>query len=78
MVLSPLSPFFLLLLFAYAQRSTHNAGTLRDHGGSHQAIVSLHFYSLAMRRKAMATGELACTYAALILFDDGIPITVRF
>ncbi|XP_031376220.1 60S acidic ribosomal protein P1-like isoform X1 [Punica granatum] len=25
----------------------------------------------------MAAGELACTYAALILFDDGIPITAE-
>ena len=25
----------------------------------------------------MAISELACTYAALILHDDGIPITVR-
>ncbi|KAH7522158.1 hypothetical protein FEM48_Zijuj07G0108600 [Ziziphus jujuba var. spinosa] len=25
----------------------------------------------------MSTGELACTYAAALLYDDGIPITVR-
>jgi hypothetical protein len=28
--------------------------------------------------KTMSTAELACTYAALILHDDGIAVTVRF
>lgn len=59
------------LFFARAAFSLSSCTVAR-----HRFRLSLSLDSRSFRLK-MSTGELACTYASLILFDDGQEVTVR-